>query len=101
MTSGRLVAANTVTPFSSSMPSISVSSVVKTRSLVSPSPSREPAITSISSRKTMHGAAVRAFRNVSRIVRSLSPTYLLKTYGVCQYAQALRETMLMHLRSFQ
>jgi hypothetical protein len=30
--------------------------------------------------KTIEGAAARAFRNVSRIARSDSPTYLLKTY---------------------
>jgi len=42
ITSGRLVAASTTTPLSSSIPSISVSKLIKTRSPVDPPLSSEP-----------------------------------------------------------
>src|SRR6266571_1000681 len=44
-------------------------------------PPRTGVIASTSSKKMMHGAAVFAFRNVSRTIRSDSPTHLLMNSG--------------------
>jgi hypothetical protein len=83
MTSGRFVAATTVTPaFSCCTPSISVSRLMSTPSDVDVvALDREVAIASISSKNRMHGAAPRALRNSSRTARSESPTYLLSSCG--------------------
>ena len=79
----RFVAAITVTLWSSSRPSISVRICEITRSVTweSPLPPRTGVIASISSKKMMQGAAVFALRNVSRTVRSDSPTHLLRNSG--------------------
>ena len=79
----RFVAAITVTLWSSSRPSISVRICEITRSVTweSPLPPRTGVIASISSKKMMQGAAVLALRNVSRTVRSDSPTHLLRNSG--------------------
>src|SRR5881397_2411037 len=79
----RFVAAMTVTLCSSSSPSISVRICEMTRSVTCESsmPPRTGVIASTSSKKMMHGAAVFAFRNVSRTIRSDSPTHLLMNSG--------------------
>ena len=87
--SGLFVAARTRTPRRCSMPSISLRSVVRTlRPGVAELegevdeewlllPPRVEAMASISSKKTMLGAAARALRKISRTARSDSPTYML------------------------
>ena len=98
--SGRFVAPMTVTPISSSTPSISFSRLSSTPSCVPPSTAageREEAKASISScalicirskakrekrtKKIMDGDALRALRKISLTARSDSPTYLFNNYG--------------------
>ncbi|OLS12205.1 MAG: hypothetical protein RBG13Loki_4182 [Promethearchaeota archaeon CR_4] len=82
--SGRLVAAMMTRSFVWVKPSSSVSNCEITRSVtpesVAPIP-RCGAMASISSKKMMHGAASLAFRKISRIARSDSPTHLLNNSG--------------------
>ena len=81
--SGRLVAPSTMTPSRPSMPSISVSSWAITPLLkfLSTSPERLGASESISSKKTIQGAACLACRKTSRIPFSASPTHLESSSG--------------------
>ena len=84
MMSGLFVAPRTTTPFSSSSPSISVSSWLTTRSVtwlsVSPDFLRG-AMASISSKKMTHGAAARAFLKTSLTPFSDSPTHFEMSSG--------------------
>mmetsp|Transcript_42738 Transcript_42738/g.108106 ORF Transcript_42738/g.108106 Transcript_42738/m.108106 type:complete len:250 (-) Transcript_42738:1014-1763(-) len=86
--SGRLVAATTITPCRPTSPSISLSSWLSTRSstLGAPPPAAPPscrgaASPSISSKKTMAGAAARARWNSAATAFSLSPTHLEYSSG--------------------
>src|SRR6059058_3309154 len=82
--SGRLLAPITTTLTRDSMPSISVSNWLITRSDAPLSPRSDPllgATESSSSKKTMDGAALRPFLKTSRIPFSDSPTHLLKSSG--------------------
>mmetsp|Transcript_44226 Transcript_44226/g.126617 ORF Transcript_44226/g.126617 Transcript_44226/m.126617 type:complete len:219 (+) Transcript_44226:158-814(+) len=85
-TCGRFVAASTTTcrrAPAALTPSISASSWASTRAATppEPSPSRLAPTASISSKKMMQGAAVRALRKTSRTAFSLSPTYFEKSSG--------------------
>ena len=81
--SGLLVLASTITPLSSSIPSISVKNWETTRS-VTWSPIIFPLLgtkASISSKNKIQGAACLAFLKTSRTPRSLSPMYLERSSG--------------------
>eukprot|EP01139_Manchomonas_bermudensis_P010055 Amastigsp_a339885_343.p3 type:complete len:140 gc:universal Amastigsp_a339885_343:266-685(+) len=79
-TSGRFVAMMVLTLPSSSKPSIWLSSSIRvrwiSRSADVPWLKRLPPIASISSMKMMHGSCSRAYANISRMTRALSPMYL-------------------------
>ena len=82
--SGLFVAAMTTISCSVTMPSISVSNWLMTRSDTPLSEKPKPRLgvrESISSRKTTAGAAIRAFLKTSLMAFSDSPTHLEKTSG--------------------
>ena len=79
-TSGRLVAMIILTCPSTSNPSSWFSSSMSvrwiSRSALVPSLNLRPPMASISSMKMMHGWWSRAYPNISRMIRALSPMYL-------------------------
>ena len=83
MISMRLVAASTITPLSSSIPSSSVKNWLMTRSVTweSALAPRMGAIESISSKKTMQGLACFAFLKISLMPLSYSPIHLESKAG--------------------
>ena len=85
MMSGRLVAPMMKTVFLAFMPSISVSSWLRTRSAAPPaSPALLPrwlAMLSSSSKKRTHGALWRALSKISRTLASDSPNHMVRSSG--------------------
>mmetsp|Transcript_26314 Transcript_26314/g.84979 ORF Transcript_26314/g.84979 Transcript_26314/m.84979 type:complete len:231 (-) Transcript_26314:1216-1908(-) len=79
--SGRFVAAMTTTAWSLRTPSISCSSWLSTRDPTWAPPDRAGASASISSKKTMEGAAARALWKSAATWRSDSPTHLERSSG--------------------